>query len=63
MKVRAVKPWFTDTVMDAGFFYPECRSERKLSALTLKHRAVRQYNSTGGENDVHRRERRDSRGE
>lgn len=31
------------------FFYPECCSERKLSVLTLKLRAVRpldQYNST-----------------
>lgn len=46
MKVRAVKHWFTDTVMDARFFYPECRSERKLSALTLKHRAVHSMSIT-----------------
>ncbi|KAA0714920.1 hypothetical protein E1301_Tti010240 [Triplophysa tibetana] len=32
--------------MDAGFFYPECRSERKLSALTLKHRAVHSISIT-----------------
>lgn len=39
------------------FFYPECCSERKLSMLTLKLRAVRpldQYNSTERTRSAHR---------